>query len=265
MSRHIKYQPSPELIRTYLSLIGADKKLYDNASIEQISEEGVRNIVGLYDESLSEDIAYLPESSWSIANRLGTILEGASTSKGHLDIQNVVYQHAVLSIMEIITNLNLIEEDLEDYILLFERINSIYNVVLDQMLNLSQDEVIKLHGMMFKLDIKLVRELFEKQRFQVMACLLFLATRYDENIKDYEMFKEGTAEIDYGKMFGLVSKNLSLSNLFNFKSEEKDNEPEKKDVPKLSNKTSSFQERHPEVFSGDRQSFINAYQNRGTR
>ena len=207
-----KYMLSPELILKYLYLMGVDKKHIDAKEVSHYSKEGIRNIYDLYSGRVCDYIDTLPSSSYELARMLGEILERSSSSREGASLEDILHLQAILSILEKVTNLNLLEEDTENYILLFERINSIYKIVLTEMFELTPLEIISLNQKTADFKRTYLNNL-SSSKTPILIVLLYLATRSKENIKDYEMFNEGTAIINYEKLMSLVGENLGTSTL----------------------------------------------------
>lgn len=122
------------------------------------------------------------------------------------------YKNAYLGILGTTLNLNLIEENNNDYISHFERLNTIFNIVLASLNNMEIDEVVSLYEAIKNEDRQAI-ESFQNNKCKLT--LLILLSMTDSNIPDYEMFINNQ-EIDMDVLYRLVTKNsnkkLKLSN-----------------------------------------------------
>jgi len=187
----------------YYNLLGLDLN-YINA--EDINAE-VRCI-----SELRPDIAYkvLPKSSMEVAKEFELFLEEICCSFAYSEeglTLKTMYYNSVIGILNAITSLNLIPEESEDYLLNFERVNSILKPVLAEINSSSIEDVIEFAKCLGKGEI--IKLLHETNTFKFTALLAVLALNPNRDIPDYEMFSnDKSSQFDVKKLLDLVEKNV---------------------------------------------------------
>jgi len=197
------YKLSLPIILEYYNVMGLDLTYIDSKNIEN----EVRDL-----SELRLDIAYevLPSSSIKVAEGFESFLDKMCCDFGYdeesLKLKNEYYS-SVIGILNAVTSLNLIPSESEDYLLHFERINSILRIVLDEIYYTPTEEVIAFAKLLGEGKVRGLTIL--TNTLKVTSLLAILALNSNNDIPDYEMFaSEESSQIDGEKLISLVKNNL---------------------------------------------------------
>lgn len=202
MSMHSYYKLSLPTILMYYNICGIDLRTVNPNNIEtEVSDLNELLPDGAYQ--------YLPASSIRINNEMQTFLDRMCTyfdySPESLLMKNL-YHSAVIGILNIATSLNLIEEECDNYLLHFERLNTILNIILSEINNTPVETVIEFFNLLSSGNARGLVDL--SGSVLGTSLLTVLAMNPNPNIADYEMFANpNSAEIDWEKLFKLVQNN----------------------------------------------------------
>lgn len=153
---------------------------------------------------------YLPETCHDLESEMQLFIWTLALEFTN-DLDRLQYYNAVLGLLNITTQLNLIPEDSEDYILHFKRLNSIIINILYGINRLPKDVIINLWNVINNGD--------EKTRYRYILQLIFetdaicfkpilLAMYGTEANKDYRIFDKDSHIIDYPKLCRVLSKSV---------------------------------------------------------
>lgn len=200
----------------YHNILGIDLNDVDMTECQKLTDLCKRYIVLEHD--------YLPETCYDIESEfqlvIWTLVLECST-----DLEKLEYYNAVMGLLNITTQLNLISDGCEDYILHFKRLNSMIINTLYGINRLAKADVIDLWNTIIYSDEKTRYRYILKFIFATNAiCFkpMLLAMYGTEDNKDYKIFDKESYIIDYHKLCNILTK--AVKTVFDFTLEKEENE-----------------------------------------
>lgn len=153
---------------------------------------------------------YLPDTCYDIESEFQLIIWTLVLECSD-DLEKIEYYNAVIGLLNITTQLNLIPDDCKDYILHFKRLNSIIINTLYGINRLAKAKVIDLWNVIINSDEKTRYRYILEFIFKTKAiCFkpIILAMYGTENNRDFKMFDKGSHIITYHKLCSILSESV---------------------------------------------------------
>lgn len=115
------------------------------------------------------------------------------------------YIQSVNTILKAISNLNLLEDNSNDYILLFNRLNYILNIVLSELNSFSIFKTVLLTDAIKRGSFKEIESFTNV--IPNTSILLLLSMCNNKDIMDYNMYNDNDYQLKIGKVMNLIKKN----------------------------------------------------------
>lgn len=194
------YVLSKPAILFYYNILGIDIKDIDFNTIET----RVRYIEDLSPSALYEN---LPESSCEINTQMQLLFERLCTEFGYSEegqLMKAFYYKSVIGILNTITALNLVPEENANYLLHFERLNSVLTHALTSINSLDINSLIRFFRLINNNDIKAILNEFMSMS-PLLSLLTVLALKPTPDNEDYLIFEPDSSDISPEKLMDLAS------------------------------------------------------------
>lgn len=204
MGTRMYYKIGVPSILEYYNIIGVDEKDIDFESLVTESpylEEILRG----------EEHSYLPPECQLISGGFQKIVARLCEKFDYSSESEALkeqYYCAVIHLINVATSVNVIDEDSNDYVLYFRRVNSLLNYILASINALDICDVIHLSNMLATPDGEAKPSsvfAFIKEKNLVPLLPLLLALYGDEESRDFEIFNEGAYSVDFDKIGEVIS------------------------------------------------------------
>lgn len=193
------YNLSVTSVLFYYNILGIDLKDIDINNIET----RFRNLGDLTPSALYQ---YLPKSSSEIDTQVILLFERLCTEFGYSNQSKMMqqfYYRSVIGILNTVTSLNLVPDDDTNYLLHFERLNSILIHALMSINSLEINHLIEFFNLIRKNDLENIIKKF-MSTIPVLSLLTILALNPNPNSNDYTIFESNSSTISTEKLVSLA-------------------------------------------------------------
>ena len=184
------YSISKNLLKTWYNTVGIDfeEVNFDNIDTSSISDLYYVSPTYMF-ESLIPNARAIDEQYKIFVERVCEICGIYHTPKDE-ELQED-YERAYIGILKAVTNLNLIPEDSENYILQYLRLDTIILLALQLMNNMSIEEIIEFFSL---IETEQYYEILKRcKKYDYLSMLVYLAIHSNDAVPDYVMFKDATS------------------------------------------------------------------------
>lgn len=212
MGTRMYYQIGVPSILEYYNIIGVDEKDIDLESLVTESPYLEEILCG-------GEHSYLPAECQLISGGFQKIVARICESFDYSSEEESLkeqYYCAVVHLINVATSVNVIDEDSNDYVLYFRRVNSLLNYILASINALGICDVIHLSNMLATKDGTARPSnvfAFIKERNLVSLLPLLVALYGDEESRDFELFNEGSFSVDFDKIGEVISASSQYASL----------------------------------------------------